>query len=170
MSPLQVSSESYTIHVSHQGQSADLKINQNESILSALERSSIHDKLSLSKLPQECRRGNCLTCSSRHAKNSNINNVELREDGLSPSLVDEIKDRNFVLTCSSYVLGDGVELELDVCDDVWREIHIDRVINDEDGERIRNEAVAKTIRMANEKNYYKWSKKTEKLLMESDDE
>ena len=75
-----------------------------------------------------------------------------------------------MLTCSSYILGDGVELELDVCDDAWREIYTDRTMHDEEGERIRNEAVAKTIRMANEKNYYKWSKTTEKLLMEGKDE
>ena len=166
---LQEEKKRYTVNVSHQGQSIDLEIYQNESILSALERSSAHDMLSLPSLPHECRRGNCLTCSSRHAKTSNIDNVELKNDGLAPSLVKEMKERNFVLTCSSYVLGDGVELELDVSDDAWREIHIDRVISDKEGERIRNEAVAKAIRMANERNIDAWSKTTERLLMETEE-
>ena len=58
---------------------------------------------------------------------------------------------------------EDVVLGLGACHDVWDSIWDSRV-NDEVGERIRSEAMAKTMRMADERNVVKWAKKTEKML------
>jgi len=65
------------------------------------------------------------------------------------------------------VVGEGVHLELGVCDDAWREIYTegkDGGNMDMDGERIRSDAVAKAMRLADERNLNKWALKTEKML------
>ena len=67
----------------------------------------------------------------------------------------------YVQTCSSYVVGDGVSLELGVCHDVWDTVSHN---GDEVGERIRYEAMAKTMRLADENNIKKWMKKTKKMM------
>jgi len=153
------SNSTFAMKVTHQNKTATLQINENESILQALERSKIHDQLALPSLPHECRRGNCLTCSGRLLLGSN--QVQIRNDGLAPTMQKTIQEKGVVPTCTSFVTGDGVHLELGVCDDVWRDIWD---VKDEEGERIRNDAVARTMRLSDEKNLDKWVEKTEKML------
>ncbi len=160
----QSDSQPYTVKVTHQSKTVKVQINQDETILQALERSKVHDELALPSLPQECRRGNCLTCSGRLIKcktnEESYKNVEIRKDGLSPSMAKTIKQKGIVPTCSTFVVGEGVHFELGVCDDVWRELYG----NDAEGERIRNDAVAKAMRRADEMSLNRWAIKTRKML------
>ena len=55
---------SYPVKIHHEGHTATIYVRNDEPILHALERQSIVASSSMS-IPNECRRGNCLTCSSR---------------------------------------------------------------------------------------------------------
>mmetsp|Transcript_7258 Transcript_7258/g.10395 ORF Transcript_7258/g.10395 Transcript_7258/m.10395 type:complete len:244 (-) Transcript_7258:156-887(-) len=174
--------ELYTFQVSHEGRTLDIQIDPNETILSALERTAAHDYLSLHSLPSDCRRGNCLTCSGRHLPDSVRENILKGEDGLNPSISRRItgtdptshtrevlstKSDEFVLTCSSYVIGNGVKLELGVNSDAWERLYSE-ILNDSDAERVRREAVAKVLRKSDERNYDKWIETAEKMIRDSE--
>jgi len=185
--------QTYTLQITHENQNATITIEESESILSALERvktqqhqpnqsyennnndndnnndnvdgqkSSNNFLSSLPALPQDCRKGNCLTCAAVHLPNSNKNSVVTLDDGLAPVVRKAVDEKGYVQTCSSYVVGEGVVLGLGVCHDVWDNVWNCRV-NDEVGEQIRFEAMAKTMRLADERNVKKWAKKTERML------
>mmetsp|Transcript_9756 Transcript_9756/g.18333 ORF Transcript_9756/g.18333 Transcript_9756/m.18333 type:complete len:259 (+) Transcript_9756:254-1030(+) len=158
----------YTMKVTHQNKTMTIPISPNEPILQALEKHDLQDKLSLHSLPQDCRRGNCLTCSGR-ILSGNPEDVLLNDDGLTPSMSDRISKKKLVLTCSSYVKSDGVHLELGVCDDAWRELWGgSQPWVDEEGEIVRNDAVARAMRINDEKSLNKWVVKTEKMLIKAD--
>jgi hypothetical protein len=92
------------------------------------------------------------------------------DDGLSPSVSKRISKKKLVLTCSSYVKNDGVHLELGVCDDVWRELWgASQPWEDMEGERIRNDAVARAMRINDEKSLNRWILRTEKMLSRVDE-
>ncbi len=165
-----VDDDTYTVQITHQNSTTSFQIFPGESILAALERLKMHDELSLPSLPHECRRGHCLTCSGRHISSSQIHNVQLENDGLSPAMKNTIRDKNLVLTCSSYVKGEGVKLELGVNDDAWKSIWSGMNYDDEEGEQIRADAVAKAMRLADERNLERWAKKTETMLFKDDDD
>jgi ferredoxin len=158
----------FTIKVTHQNKTMTIPISPDEPILQALEKQDLQDKLSLHSLPQDCRRGNCLTCSGR-ILSGNAKDILMDDDGLTPSMSDRISKKNLVLTCSSYVKSDGIHLELGVCDDAWRELWGgSQPWVDEEGEIIRNDAVARAIRMNDEKSLNRWILKTEKMLSKVD--
>lgn len=158
----------FTIKVTHQNKTMTIPISPDEPILQALEKQDLQDKLSLHSLPQDCRRGNCLTCSGR-ILSGNPKDILMDDDGLTPSMSDRISKKNLVLTCSSYVKSDGIHLELGVCDDAWRELWGgSQPWVDEEGEIIRNDAVARAIRMNDEKSLNRWVLKTEKMLSKVD--
>lgn len=91
-------------------------------------------------------------------------------DGLSPSMAKKIQKEKLVLTCSSYVIDEGVHLEIGVCDDVWREVYGSTPpFEDAEGERIKNDAVAKAIRVKDEKSLNRWALRTEKSFMDDED-
>ncbi|GFH61863.1 hypothetical protein CTEN210_18339 [Chaetoceros tenuissimus] len=161
--------KSYSVKLTHQSKTINVQIPSNQTILQALESQNVKDALSLPDLPQDCRRGNCLTCSSRILQNKQ--GVVLQNDGLSPSMAQRIENENIVLTCSSFVKGEGIHLELGVCDDVWREMYGSSVpYEDLEGERIVQDAVAKAMRLAGEKNFNKWVVTTEKMLVNNNDD
>lgn len=160
--------KSYSVKLTHQSKTINVQIPSNQTILQALESQNVKDALSLPDLPQDCRRGNCLTCSSRILQNKK--GVVLQNDGLSPSMAQRIENENIVLTCSSFVKEEGIHLELGVCDDVWREMYGSSVpYEDLEGERIVQDAVAKAMRLAGEKNFNKWVVTTEKMLVDNND-
>ena len=104
-----------------------------------------------------------------HLPQSDQDSVITIDDGLSPFVRDMVDRKGYVQTCSSYVVGDNVWLELGVCHDVWDTIwgtntNSNGIGNDFKGERIRNEAMAKCIRKADEKNLARWAEKTERIL------
>jgi len=81
----------------------------------------------------------------------------------------KIQKENIVLTCSSYVKSEGVHLEIGICDDAWREVYgSSRPWEDVEGERIKNDAVAKAMRVKDENSLNRWALRTEKSLMEVD--
>ena len=119
--------------------------------------------LALSHIPHDCRRGNCLTCSSRVLPSSsdarhvlaNVNN------GLSPAVASELDGSGYVLTCCSYVTGPGVVLELDQNDEVWDMVYRRRICNNADAKLLALEAQARLRRRLDEANVGKWKRKME---------
>lgn len=102
---------SFPVHVYHQGYSATIYVREDEPILSALERQSTFPNnnnnsegtsLALSHIPHECRRGNCLTCSSRILSSTTYNKGDTQSaahnnilanvnNGLSPTISSELE-------------------------------------------------------------------------------
>jgi hypothetical protein len=61
-------------------------------------------------------------------------------------------------------------LEIGVCDDVWREVYGSTPpFEDAEGERIKNDAVAKAIKVKDEKSLNRWALRTEKSFMDDED-
>ena len=129
----------HTIEVIDDGRTSRIAVRHGESILSALERNG----MALSLSPQsECRRGNCLTCVARHADGSS-GGASLRlggndgqgHDGLSPNISNEVRGKGYVLTCSSYVVSEGLRIELGANNIAWEEMYAERPASTE-AERI----------------------------------
>jgi hypothetical protein len=79
----------------------------------------------------------------------------------------QVKDSGYVLTCSSYVIGDGVSLTLGENDRVWNEMYRGR-LEDEQAQYIGRKAMAHVIRRHDEEFPEKWQKKTEKVFKETE--
>ena len=131
--------------------------------MSALERTGTADRLAMPALPSDCRRGNCLTCVGRHAENSNPQHLVRGEDGLTPYMSKEARDRGYILTCSSFVEGDGVKLHIGANNDAWNELYLAR-FEEESIKEAGRAAMAKVIRISAERNPHEWAKETEEIL------
>lgn len=163
---------SYPLHVIHQGRKTTINVNRDEPILQALERQSTSSdqlSLALSNIPHECRRGNCLTCASKIASDSNtnvqlehINLVANIDNGLSPTIASELTKSGYVLTCCSYVTGPGVVLELDQNNEVWDAVYRQR-LTDGGTKQVALEAQARLLRRVDEENVGRWKNKMEKV-------
>jgi ferredoxin len=154
----------YSVQVSYENQSTTISVHQNETILAALERHQISDRLSLSHhvVPSDCRRGNCLTCTGRHTAYSNIDSV-VTDDGLSPHISRWMQDKRFLLTCSSRVVGDGLKLRLGENTRAWEELYQTRLENDH-AQILGWAAMARTKRESDERNVPRWTEETEGVL------
>jgi len=162
--------EEYLVEVTYEGRSCQVSIRPSETILSGLERARVMDQLAIPELPSDCRRGNCLTCVGRHIQNSEISSLQRGEDGLSPEMSKQISNKGYVLTCSSRIVGDGVRLELGENYKAWKDMYYDRLY-DESTQYISRSAMARTIRLSDERNPELWAVKTETALnLSSDDE
>jgi len=151
--------------VTYQNRKSKIFVQKDESILSALENAGISKTLCLSTLPFECRKGNCLTCVGKIIQDpeetSNMKYLVTQEDGLEPNLSEEIKNSGYVLTCSTFVNGDGLKLELGLKDEVWDYVYRGRIM---ESEQIRRDAFASAITSYNVLNVPLWIEQTEKLL------
>ena len=159
-------SSCYTVTVSYEDQTTTIKVNQDETILAALERQSISDRLGMptNMIPSDCRRGNCLTCTGTHASpRSRESNSVVTDDGLSPHMSQWMRDKGYVLTCSSKVVGDGLELELGANSLAWEEAYLTR-LEDEHAKRVGWAAMARTKRKSDERNVPRWKRETEGVL------
>ena len=161
-------SSCYTVTVSYEDQTTTIKVNQDETILAALERQSISDRLGMptNMIPSDCRRGNCLTCTGTHASpRSRESNSVVTDDGLSPHMSQWMRDKGYVLTCSSKVVGDGLELELELGANslAWEEAYLTR-LEDEHAKRVGWAAMARTKRKSDERNVPRWKRETEGVL------
>lgn len=165
---------SYPVQIIHQGRKTTINVHENEPILQALERqSTIADgrdqkmALALSNVPHECRRGNCLTCASRAVKSATSDNnlVANVDNGLSPTISSELSKSGYVLTCCSYVTGEGVVLELDQNNEVWDVVYKQRLC-DGDTKQVALEAQARLLRRVDEENVEKWKNKMKKVMDE----
>lgn len=159
--------QEYSVEVSYEGRSTRISVRSDETLLSAMERSGAADRLSVPSLPSDCRRGNCLTCSGRHSPNSNHESLVRGEDGLSPHMSRQVKKAGYLLTCSSFVVGDGLSIELNQNNDVWNAMYQER-IQDEMAQYIGRAAKARVIRRAAESNVPKWKRQTERVLANGD--
>eukprot|EP00978_Attheya_sp_CCMP212_P023327 scaffold71216_cov42-Attheya_sp.AAC.1 len=165
------------VQVTFEGKSCDILVRPDETILNAMERSQVTDELCIPSIPHECRKGCCLTCTGRHQEGSNVaaaaaatnNGDENVDNGLSPGIATTMDRQGYVLTCSSYVVGDGIKLDLGRNDDAWTSIYQDRLEGPE-MEAISQRARAKLLRLTAEQNVPKWTKETESALEKSGDD
>ncbi|KAL7468682.1 hypothetical protein ACHAXS_008992 [Conticribra weissflogii] len=122
--------DGYPLRIHHEGRVSTIYVRENEPILHAMERqsskpaaqtadpaSSSSSCLALSDVPNDCRRGNCLTCASRiilpsspddedtdgTEKGSRPRIVANVDNGLSPVMASHLQKSNYILTCCSYV-------------------------------------------------------------------
>ena len=153
----------YQVEVSLDGRSSIISVNHGESILNALERQMS------SFIPSDCRRGNCLTCAGMHVDGSVQASLVQKENGLSPDMDAFLLTKKYVLTCSSYVVGNGIKLQLGINDKVWDVMYKDRIQEGEKVQRLCQEASARAMRKAAQANIEDWKRKTEKTLREFSD-
>ena len=154
------SDREYSVEVSYEGCTC-------ETLLAAMERTGAADRLSLPSLPYDCRRGNCLTCSGRHMEGSSEASLHRGDDGLSPHMSKAVKKAGYLLTCSSFVVGNGLKVQLGVNDRVWNDMYRFRM-QDDAAVRVAREAMARVIRLVAEENITKWKKETEEILKKTD--
>ena len=186
---------SYPVEIHHQGHVATIHVREHEPILQALERQSTvsnniscdqesqddglersseiarqKSSLALPHIPHECRRGNCLTCSSRILTSADSQNNVLPnvDNGLSPTIASELEKSGYILTCCSYVTGPGVVLEVDQNEEVWDAIYRKRICNT-DSKQVAMEAQARLLRKVDEENVGKWKKRIEENWEISED-
>jgi len=171
--------QEYPVKIQHQGHSATIFVHENEPILQALERQSAFSthcptvdvdggtdssdessSLALSDIPHECRRGSCLTCSSRIVQSNSQNILANVDSGLAPTVASALAESGFILTCCSYVTGPGVVLELDQNDLVWDMVYRQRP-SDEGSKQAALEGQARLLRRVDEKNVGEWKSRME---------
>jgi len=125
--------DGYYVDVTYENRKSKIFVQKEESILSALENAKISKTLCVSTLPFECRRGNCLTCVGK-ITGEDKSVIRQEEDGLEPNLSQEIRDSGYVMTCSTFVVGDGLKIELGLKDEVWDYVYRGRIV---DSQQIR---------------------------------
>jgi len=171
--------QEYPVKIQHQGHSATIFVHNNEPILQALERQSafstscsnidadkrkdpseVSSSLALSNIPHECRRGSCLTCSSRIVQSNSQNILANVDSGLSPKVASALTESGFILTCCSYVTGPGVVLELDQNDTAWDFVYRKNP-SDEDSKQAALEGQARLLRRRDEKKMEDWKNRME---------
>lgn len=159
-------SQGYPVQVSHEGISCEIQVRRNETILAALERCGVAEQLA-TPLPFDCRRGNCLTCTGRLMNRSSsfssvVTNAEV---GLTPYMAQQVEEAGFVLTCSSYVTGPGVQLELGQNNHAWQQLW-SRHFQTEEVQNAGRAAVARVMRFRAENHLTKWAAETERVLQQ----
>lgn len=188
----------FNVRVEFEGHTCDIKVHEGETLLAALERENVSQRLALpfSMIPHDCRRGNCLTCTAKHATTSqmsslvpparkvssspstsslkrttkNPRNTRPDSDGLSPYMSEQIYDLGYVLTCSSQVVGDGLHIILCENDQIWTDMYQQRFLQDKTLEVEAWAAMARQRRLGDERNIARWTKETETVLYRDHDE
>jgi ferredoxin len=150
--------EGHLVQITHEGRTASVLVKPHETILTALERN--RSSMSMSSLPFDCQRGNCLTCAGCVKEGSS--SIVHGDDGLAPAVGENLRSKGFVLTCSSYVVGVGVKIELGHNDAAWTETY--KTQPESGMPDMGNAAAAKALRLAAEKDVPKWTRDTEKTL------
>jgi len=158
----------YTVTLHYENSSCDILARSDETILTALERNQpTLEGLGLpnSMIPSDCRRGNCLTCTGTHASvGSRLGTAVVCDgDGLSPHISRTIREKGYVLTCSTRVIGEGLQLNLGQNHRVWKDIYQDR-LEEEPTQGEKWEAMAKAKRRSDERNQAQWKEAMGELL------
>ena len=176
------STEEYTVQLHYENNSCDIQVRSNENLLTAFERNqhSLEQKLGLPShmIPSDCRKGNCLTCTGTHAsassRSSSGTSVVCDDDGLSPHMSQTIQEKGYILTCSTRVIGEGLQLNLGENQKVWKDVYQERFENGP-VQDVAWAAMARTKRLSDERNKPRWQKATEEGIIlagdnnESDD-
>ena len=168
-------SAEHTITVHYEDRSCDISVRSDETILSALERNQLSlENLGLpnAAIPSDCRRGNCLTCTGTHAsvssRQASGRAVVSDGDGLSPHISQTIQDKGYILTCSTRVVGEGLQLNLGENHKVWKDIYQDR-LEKEPTQDVKWAAMARVKRQSDERNKAQWEKQLEDLVQKDKD-
>lgn len=160
------SCDEFTFEAFYEGTSCKVPIRQDESILSAMERAGVSNRLPIPDVPSDCRRGNCMTCSGRHLEGSETSSLLKGEDGLSPHMSTELANKGHILLCSSHVVGDGLKIQIGEYNRAWNDM-FRRRLEDEEAQHTGRVAMAKTIRRSSENNVERWAEETEAVLEKS---
>jgi hypothetical protein len=78
-----------------------------------------------------------------------------------------VKKAGYILTCSSFVVGDGVKVQLGEHNRAWNDMYRLRM-SDEAAVHVGREAMARVVRRAAEANVPKWKRETEQVLKQTD--
>ena len=148
--------EEYEVLVIMDGKQKCIFARENETLLSALERSGLHFQA-----PHDCRRGNCLTCCGKLLKGTRDSIREDRDTFLSA----EAHAEGLMLLCSSFADGPGLCIEVGQNDLAWNISLRNRFINEET-KRIGHEATAKAMRKDAERNPRKFVEHLDNLFLE----
>ena len=108
----QKSPRSWDVTLLQNGERHVLSVPEDQPLLTAVESAGLGRN-------SECRRGNCLSCAARVVQASPFS---LRVAG-DTALCDEAAALGMVLLCSSYVVGEGVELALGCEAEAWEVQH-----------------------------------------------
>lgn len=173
------SAKPYQFVVTYEGRSCEVDAYPDETILNAMERNCVMDKLCLPNMPADCRRGNCMTCAGRiltgdgdKDKDGNAPKdaqlVQRGDDGLAPYASGIIQSSDYILLCSSFVTGDGLRIELGEHSRLWEEMYKTRFV-DEEAEGTRLETVAKVLRLRAESDVPRWTAETEEVFEKTED-
>jgi ferredoxin len=189
--PSRNNSAAAVVSISHEGDSCDITIFPEESILDALERQTriLQRQLpSLPELPSDCRRGNCLTCAASFSdpKQSELSTVLSTRDGLSPAMSRLVAEKGYLLTCSSYLnptwsshshrstsSHNTVTLSLRLGENhaLWQEIYASPGrFTTSQAQLAARSAMARVIRQSAERNLPEWAAQTEQLLQNTPSE
>ena len=71
-----------------------------------------------------------MTCCGSHQEGSVESSLARGDDGLSPHMSQEVKRAGYVITCSSFVVGEGLKLELGENNKVWNDMYRARIEGD----------------------------------------
>ena len=159
-----------TLTVSYGGQSCEITVLPEETILAALERQSQHLKSHLTALPEmpsDCRRGNCLTCAASCSSQEQQLTAHITvRDGLSPVMSKLVADKGFVLTCCSYLTqSSGLQLQLGTNHQLWMDVYASPGrFTTHDAQLAARTAMARVIRKSAERNVEQWALETERVL------
>jgi len=162
----------HTVTLHYENRSCDIRARADETILTALERNQGSlERLGLpnSIIPSDCRRGNCLTCTGTHASVSSRlasgTAVVCDGDGLSPHMSRTIQEKGYILTCSTRVVGEGLQLNLGQNHEIWKDMYQDR-LEREPTQDEKWAAMARSKRRTDERNKARWKNNMEELVQE----
>lgn len=88
------------------------------------------------------------------------------DDGLAPHVSNILQSSDYVLTCSTYINGNGVEIALGENHNLWEEIYQNRFVSEE-SRSMTLETLAKVHRLRAESNVPRWTAETEEIIKKS---
>jgi ferredoxin len=188
--PNRNNSAAAVVSISYEGDSCDITIFPEESILDALERQAriLKRQLpSLPELPSDCRRGNCLTCAASFSDPKQalpeLSTLVSTRDGLSPAMSRLVAEKGYLLTCSSYLNSTWsshhrptsshatLSLRLGENHALWQEIYASPGrFTTSQAQLAARSAMARVIRQSAERNLPEWAAQTEQLLQNTPSE
>jgi hypothetical protein len=80
-----------------------------------------------------------------------------------------IQEKGYILTCSTRVVGEGLQLNLGENHKVWRDIYQDR-LEEEPTQSAKWAAMARSKRRSDERNKARWEKHMEELIKQAEEE
>jgi hypothetical protein len=99
-----------------------------------------------------------MTCAGRMLRVTSPNLLLRRdEDGLAPHVSDILHSSDYILTCSTYINGNGVEIVLGENHNLWEEMYQNRFVSEE----------SRTITLETLAKVHRWTAETEEMIKQS---